>query len=70
MVKHNIKCWLWKMLWGLGLVSLVLAWFSLAQGEIAELDTATWFWNALVLGVLSISIKLDCHVCPGCQAGS
>lgn len=67
MVKKHFKCYLWKILWGLGALSLVLAWGSLPTGVIATLGTAVWFWSALILGVLSITIKMDCDNCDVCK---
>jgi len=67
MMDQHFKCWLWKILWSFGLLSLVLAWFSLGSGAIAGLETGVWFWNALVAGILATPIKLDCHNCRTCN---
>ena len=65
--KHLLKCWLWKGLWGFSFISFLLAWASvLMQVPIGPLDALFLFWNALILGVLAISIKLDCQTCEVC----
>lgn len=70
MGKHLIKCWLWKILWGLAAVSFVLAWVSvIQQAPIGQFDPLFLFWNALILGVLATPIKLDCHNCDTCRVG-
>lgn len=67
MSKHW-KCRIWKALWGLGALSLILAWVSVGiRGTVLGLDPLAWYWNALVLVVLSIPIKLDCHSCEVCM---
>ena len=67
-MSHSLKCLLWKALWGLGAVSLVLAWLSIYQQALVfGLDPAAWYWNALGLVVLSIPIKLDCSNCGACM---
>ena len=70
MNRKHIKCLCWKALWGLGFLSLILAWVTnYTQSSIIGYGALAWFWNALVLGVLAISIKLDCHSCEPCQIG-
>ena len=69
MEKQHIKCWLWKVLWALCAISLVLAWMSGINGMMFNLPAGIWFWTALVLGVLAIPIKLDCHSCNTCGIG-
>jgi len=61
MDKKHLKCRLWKVLWGLSFLSLVLAW--------SGFDGQYWMWNALVLAMLAVPIKLDCQSCKVCQAG-
>lgn len=34
---------------------------------IFKLDPGVWFWNALIFGILSIPIKVDCQACPTCN---
>ena len=68
--RKHFKCLCWKTLWGLGFLSLILAWITnYNQSAIIGYGALAWFWNALVLGVLAISIKLDCHSCDTCQIG-
>jgi len=66
-MKRHYKCWLWKILWLLSLVSFVLALVG-AYGRqvVLGLEPLAWFWNALVLGVLAMPIKMDCSDCGVC----
>jgi len=57
---------LWKALWGLGALSLVLAWVADKSGQVFGLDAQHLFWDALIFVALSIPIKLDCHACDVC----
>ena len=67
--KHS-KCLLWKGLWTLALITMILAWISnYTQGAFLGYGALVWFWTALVLGVLAIPIKLDCHDCGVCGIG-
>ena len=67
MSKHLIKCWVWKGLWALAAIAFILAWVSvLRRATIFNMDPLFLLWNALVLGVLSIPVKLDCHSCGVC----
>lgn len=66
--KHLIKCWLWKIMWGLAALCFVLAWVSvIRQAPIGQFDPLFLFWNALILGVLAVPVKLDCHDCSTCN---
>ena len=66
--KHLIKCWLWKAMWVLAALSFILAWVSvMRRAPIGQFDPLFLLWNALVLGVLSIPIKLDCRKCGTCN---
>ncbi len=68
MNKKHWKCHIWKVLWGLGFIAMILAWITnFMQSTIIGMGALAWFWNSLVLGVLAISIKLDCHNCDVCQ---
>ena len=68
MGKHHMKCWLWKTLWVLAAIAFILAWVSvLRRATILNMDPLFLLWNALVLGVLSIPVKLDCHSCNTCN---
>jgi len=70
MSKHLIKCWLWKGLWVLSALSFILAWVSvIRQAPIGQFDPLFLLWNALILGMLSITIKLDCNKCGTCNVG-
>lgn len=67
MDKKHIKCWLWKGLWGLAALCFILAWVSvIRQAPIGQFDPLFLLWNGLILGILAIPIKLDCHDCCGC----
>lgn len=68
MEKTHFKCWLWKILWMFGGLSLVLGWASSDTGAIAGLSTGMWLWSALILATLSITAKLDCSDCNVCKA--
>ncbi|MBI5456154.1 hypothetical protein HY969_00240 [Candidatus Kaiserbacteria bacterium] len=66
--KHLLKCWLWKILWGLSVLAFALAWVSvLRKAPIGQFDPLFLFWNALILGVLAVPIKLDCQTCETCS---
>lgn len=66
--KHIIKCWIWKAMWGLAALAFLLAWISvIRQAPIGQFDPLFLFWNALILGILSIPVKLDCHDSCGCS---
>ena len=68
--KRHVKCLLWKALWGLGALSFIFALVADTQtGSLFGLDSGFWFWCALILAVLSIPIKIDCHSCTVCQIG-
>ena len=69
--KKHLKCWLWKVMWGLGALAFILAWVSvLMRAPIGPFDPLFLLWNALVLGVLATPIKLDCHSCDVCGVKS
>ena len=71
MDRRHLKCWLWKLLWVLAIASLVVAWVGIKGDKvILGLNSLGWFWNALVMAVLAISVKLDCHTCAVCKIGS
>ena len=70
MSKHLMKCWLWKGMWSLGALAFLLAWVSvIMQAPIGSLDPLFLFWNALILGILAIPVKLDCQSCGTCNVG-
>ncbi len=67
MNRKHFKCTFWKILWGLSALCVLFAWYTnFSQATIANMGALAWFWNALVLGVLAIPIKLDCHNCEVC----
>ncbi len=69
-MKH-LKCWLWKGLWGVSALSFLLSWAIVIYGSpLFGLDPLLLLWTALVLGVLSIPVKLDCQNCTTCQVPS
>ena len=69
--KHLIKCWVWKGLWVLSVVAFVLAWVSvLRKAPIGQFDPLFLFWNALILGVLAVPVKLDCKACETCNVSA
>ena len=46
------------VLWALAALALVLAWVAVARrGLVFGLEPLAWYWNALVLGVLSMGTK-------------
>jgi len=51
-----------KLLWILAFVAFILAWFSGTQGVVFGFNAQFWFWNALVLGVLAIPVKMGGHM--------
>lgn len=68
MKKHQLKCWLWKGLWGLAALSFILAWVSvLMRAPIGQFDPLFLFWNSLILGILAVPVKLDCQNCEVCS---
>lgn len=53
------KYMLGKALWSLSLLSLLIAWFTISgEGMFFGLDTITWYWNALIFGVLALPLKM------------
>ena len=68
-MKHSLKCWLWKALWVLSVLALVVAFYEiLTQKPILGLAPDLYLWTSLIFGVLAISIKHDCKDCSGCTA--
>jgi len=71
MMKYNkghMKCMLWKGLWLLGTISLLLAWIALySKTLILGFDPGAWFLSGMTFATLSIPIKLDCTSCDGCS---
>lgn len=70
METQHVKCLLWKTLWSIAALCLFAAWFSYDSGRLFGLETELWFWNSLIFGVLSVSIKFDCQSCRMCSNGS
>ena len=69
MDRKHFKCLLWKGLWGLGVIALVLAFFAIQSGKVWGYDSLHWYAGALILAVLAIPIKLDCRSCTVCKIG-
>ena len=70
LLSHSVKCLLWKVLWLAAAVSLALSWYAIwTRGVVLGLDPLAWYWNALVLAVLAIPVKLDCKDCGTCSVG-
>ena len=67
-MNHHMKCRIWKKLWLLSLLALIVGWVAVIQNSpILGLQGVYWFLSALTFGVLSIPIKLDCTACGTCQ---
>ncbi|MDP3729438.1 MAG: hypothetical protein Q8R26_01625 [bacterium] len=66
---HWKCCWqsvVGNVLWGAAMVAVVLAWVAMARkGLIFGLEPLAWYWNALVLGVLSIGASKSGCGCGG-----
>lgn len=66
---HWRCCWkpmLNKALWVIGLLSFVSGIVALWQGgEYYGVNYMTWYWTALVAGVLSCGVRKG-HGCGGC----
>lgn len=65
---HWKCCWqavVGNVLWGAGLVAVVLAWVAMARKGLLVfgLEPLAWYWNALVLGVLSMGASKSCGSC-------
>lgn len=72
---HWECCWkpmVGMVLWGAGMVSLVMAWVAVyRRGLILGLEPLAWYWNALVLGVLGAgasSMGGGCGSCGTCSS--
>ena len=56
----KVKVLVGKVLWVLSVVAFVLAWVAVAlRAPIGPLDPLFLLWNALILGVLAIPLKLS-----------
>ena len=67
-MNQHWKCRIWKKLWGLSLLALIVGWVAVLQnGAILGLQGVYWFLTSLSLGLLAIPIKLDCTSCGTCQ---
>ena len=59
-----------KVLWVAALLCLIFAWVAIGiKNLVFYLEPLAWFWNALILGVLSLGSK-DCAGCGGCESCS
>lgn len=56
--KKNWYSWVSHALWVLAALAFILGWVSLLrQSLVLNLDPVAWYWNALVMGVLSMGCK-------------
>lgn len=75
MHNHKKKGWSWlgMILWVLAFVALMMAWIASARpnGLFLSLPVAHLFWDALVLGVLSLGVKMHhmSGMCHGDKCG-
>ena len=68
MDRKHFKCLLWKGLWGLSALAFLTACFAARKNMLIwGFGSEKLFWDALILGVLAIPIKLDCHDCSVCM---
>lgn len=59
--KEELMRVLWKTLWAAAALCLLAALVSIKDGvPLFGLSISFWYWNALVLGVLSIPVRLNC----------
>jgi len=71
MDRRHLKCLLWKGLWLISLVSLVVAWYGVGGNKVVlGLNSLGWFWNAVIFGILAVPVKLDCRACGVCKIGA
>lgn len=50
-----------KLFWLVALIALILAWVATFKGTVWGLDAMHWYWDALVLGVLALGLKMASH---------
>ena len=66
---HWRCCWkpmLGMVLWKYGLLCLIFGLLALFQGgEFLRISVMTWYWNALVGGVLALGAKSSHSMCSG-----
>ncbi|QQG45385.1 MAG: hypothetical protein HYW89_00390 [Candidatus Sungiibacteriota bacterium] len=77
--KWHMKCcskpMLGKILWGLAFFALIGGLIAyLRSGEFLGVTVTTWYWNALVGGVLALGLKkhhgqYGCGTCGGSGGG-
>lgn len=71
MLKHTLKCWLWKLMWLTSVVALGTAFYEvLTQAPVLGLAPDLYLWTALIVGVLAIPVKLDCQNCGACKVST
>ncbi len=67
-ISNCVKCWLWKGLWLVAVVGIILVWVSfMTQKPVLGLAPELLLWTALIAAVLAISVKLDC-TSDGCKS--
>lgn len=72
---HGMHHWmpmLSMVLWAVAMVSFVLGLVAITRpAGIFQISTLGWYWNALILGVLSLGCKgpkMDCESCGSCES--
>ena len=65
--KKHLKCTLWKTLWGLATLLVVLTALNLLGVVVLAHEPLACLAFAAVLGILAIPIKLDCASCGRCS---
>ena len=68
---HKRYHWLGAALWLLSLLAFVFAWIASFRtaGTFLGLPVAHLYWDALILGVLALGVKVKNVTCYECQAG-
>lgn len=69
---HWACCWmpmLSMVLWAVAMVSFVLGLVAISRPSgILQISTLGWYWNALILGVLSLGCKGSKGHCGSCES--
>lgn len=72
---HWMCCWMPRLsmvLWVVAMASFVLGLVAITRpAGILQISTLGWYWNALILGVLSLGCngsKMHCGSCDTCEA--
>jgi hypothetical protein len=65
---HKACSWLASLLWAAAGASLLLAWWAVySRGLVLGLEPLAWYWNALVMGVLSLGARHEASDCGMCM---